>query len=183
MGKTEKNLPWQGGDISVIDREVVVSAQGLSYIENHEQAEAKKLIDKQFIELTKKPFGYRAAGAYIVCKIYIRPDEIKEIVGADGKKSTLWLPPQITDGDKFHSVSALVCGIGPDAFIGFDSHGHKRFPSGPICRIGDWINIPRNNSYMFQYRGVALAQLFDDYVLGVVEDPRDLTPINQKPLI
>ncbi len=161
----------------------VSKSQGQSYIENHEVDTAKALIDQQFKELTGKPFGYRVCGPYVIAKIFTRPEELKVIPQADGTTVTLWAPPNMVDNDKYHQVAALVCGVGPEAFTGLDSNGQPRFPHGPRCRVGDWINIPRNNSFMFQYRSVALAQLYDDMVLGVVEDPRDLTPINQKPLI
>lgn len=158
---------------------VAVSGSGLSYIEDHERAVAKKLIDDQFVAMTGKPFGFRVAGYYLVCKIYVRPEELAEVETADGKKVTLFRPDMSRDHDKYHSCAALVCGIGPQAFTGYDIHGHARFPAGAACRVGDWISIPRNNSFLQSYRGVAIAIIPDDMALGVIEDPEDVTPIQQ----
>lgn len=157
--------------------------QGLSYIDDHEVAEAKKLIDDEFTKTTGKPFGMRVAGYYIACKIYVRPEEIKKIKTEDGKEVTLYLPDQVRDSDKYQSCAALVCGIGPQAFTGYDLHGHSRFPRGPACRVGDWIALPRSVSFMLSYRGVAMALIPDDMILGIIEDPTDVKPINQAALI
>lgn len=160
-----------------------MSGSKLSYIEDHEIDPAMKLIDEVFTQLTGKPFGLRVAGYYLACKIFTRPEDLKTITQKDGTKVTLWLPPQYVDNDKYHSVSALVCGIGPQAFTGFDIHGHDRFPSGQGCRVGDLIAIPRQNSFLINYRGIPMAILPDDMVLAIVENEDDVTPINQKPLI
>lgn len=157
--------------------------QGLSYIEDHEVVAAKALIDAQFRQLTGKPFGAHTAGYYLACKVYVRPEELSVIKRDDGTEVTLWRPDVSREGDKFQSCSALVCGIGTQAFTGYDIHGNARFPGGPTCRIGDWIAIPRQHSYMVSYRGVAMALIPDDMVLMVVEGPEDVKPITQAALI
>lgn len=156
-----------------------MQARGLSYIEDHEVAAAKKLIDEQFKAITGKAFGYRPAGYYVVAKIYVRPDEVKLVEMPDGTKKPIYIPEQSRDTDKYHSCSALVCAVGPSAFSGKDHNGDIRFPAGAACRVGDWINIPRQNSFLFAYRGVAMAEFPDDMCLGVIEGPEDVTPIQQ----
>lgn len=155
---------------------------GLSYIDNHEVDAAKALIDKQFVDITGKPFGGRVCGYYIACKIYVRPEELTVVKGPEGKDVTLWRPDSQRQGDKYQSCSALVIGIGPQAFTGYDAHGHERFPAGPACRVGDWIALPRQQAYVMAYRGVALGIIPDDMPLMIVEDPRDVTPITQASL-
>ncbi len=157
--------------------------RGLSYIEDHEIAEAKRLIDEQFMSITGKPFGGRTCGYYLACKIYVRPGELKTIKTDDGRDVTLWRPDASREGDKYQSCSALVCGIGPQAFRGYDSHGHERFTAGAACRVGDWIAIPRQQAFVMAYRGVAMALIPDDMPLMVIEDPEDVTPITQAALI
>lgn len=174
----EMGAPLQGGAIGG-----ALGKKGLSYIEDGEVAAAKKLIDTQFAQLTGKGFGYRVAGYYLICKIYVRPEDVRSGKRDDGTEYKLYLPDQTRDRDKFQSCSALVCGIGPQAFTGYDIHGHPRFPGGPACRIGDWIAIPRQQSFMLAYRGVAMAQIPDDMVLGVIEAPTDVAPITQAALI
>lgn len=174
-GASSVGATWGGPDPS--------TSQGLSYIDDDEIKLAKELIDKQFTDITGKQFGFRAAGYYLACKIYIRPEEMKVIKKDDGTEVTLWHAPHARDNEKFHSVAALVCGIGPQAFTGYDIHGHKRFPSGPACRVGDWIAIPRSQAFVLSYRTVAMALIPDDMVLGVIEDPTDVTPITQAALV
>ena len=157
--------------------------KALAYVEEHEADEAKALIDKQFTELTGSPFDYRTAGYLITCKIWIRPEEAREITRDDGTKATLWLPEISREQDKLTSVAALVVDRGPVAYKGEDRHGVPRYPIGPWCRVGDWIMIPRQSSFLFQYKGVAMATLTDDKVMGILKDPRDVSPIYVAPRI
>lgn len=150
----------------------VVGAFG--YVMPHEAAQAKALIDARFIEMTGKPFGYRVTGYLIAVKIYVRPDEIKEIKRTDGSVGKLYISQQSQSEDKFSSVAALVVGIGPQAYKGKNVDGSERFPEGPWCAVCDWVCIPRYESHMFSYRGVAMATLTDDKIMGVIEDPTDV---------
>lgn len=155
----------------------------LPYVEEHELVEAKKLIDDQFMEMTGKPFGFRPAGYMIACKIFVSPDEIITGEREDGTKYTLYTAPVTQQQDVLKSTAALVCGVGPQAYQGFNPDGTPRFPEGPWCRVGDWICLPRASSFMVNYRGVAMAILPDDKVIGVIEDPRDLTELYVAPKI
>ena len=130
----------------------------MSNIEPHEEALAKQFIDEQFIEMTDQPF-----------EIYIRPEELKTIKKEDGTEVTLYLPDTVRAEDKFSSVSALVCAVGPEAY-----QGEKFERSGPWCKVGDWILIPRYESTMVSYRGVAMALLPDDRVMAVITGPEDV---------
>lgn len=146
----------------------------LPFVEDHEVEEAKKLIDKQFIEMTGKPFDFRPAGYFIACKLYVRPDELMEVTTKEGKKVTLWTAELSKQQDELKSVAALVCAVGPEAYSGLNADGSKRFPE-PWVRPGDWCCIPRHSSFVVKYRGVAIAIIPDDKVIGVIEDPTDLT--------
>lgn len=143
------------------------------FVEPHEEAAAKEIVDKQFVEMTGKPFTYKTAGYYVCAKIFVRSEEMKIITDKSGVKKTLWIPPSAVREDKYQSVAALVCGVGPQAYTG------DKFPEGPWARVGDWITLPRQESFMFMFRGVPMAQFPDDRVLGVIEDPLDVAPINQ----
>lgn len=147
----------------------------LPYVEEHEVDEARALIDKQFVELTGKPFGFRPAGYMIAVKIYIRPEEAKVIKRDDGTEVTWWNPPVSQQQDKFDSVSALVCAVGPQAYKGFNPDGTPRYPEGPWCRTADWVVIPRQSSFLCRYNGVTMAILPDDKVIGVIQDPAEVT--------
>lgn len=151
-----------------------LAGKPLSYIEPFEETTAKKLVDEQFIALTGKTFGLRPGGYMIAVKIYVRPEEIKEITKDDGSKVTLYIPHSAQTDDKYQSVAALVCSVGPQAYRGKDVMGNDRFPEGPWCKVGDWVAIPRHESFLLSYRGVAVALIPDDKVLAVIEDPTDV---------
>lgn len=141
----------------------------MSNIEPHEEALAKQFIDEQFVEMTGQPFDMRPAGYLVAVKIYIRPEELKTITQEDGTQVTLYLPDTVRAEDKYSSVSALVCAVGPEAY-----QGEKFERSGPWCKVGDWILIPRYESTMVSYRGVAMALLPDDRVMAVITGPDDV---------
>jgi len=141
----------------------------MSNIEPHEEELAKQFIDEQFVEMTGQPFDMRPAGYLVAVKIYIRPEELKTIKKEDGTEVTLYLPDTVRAEDKFSSVSALVCAVGPEAY-----QGEKFERSGPWCKVGDWILIPRYESTMVSYRGVAMALLPDDRVMAVITGPEDV---------
>jgi hypothetical protein len=147
----------------------------LPFVEAHEVDEAKGIIDKQFIEMTGKPFDFRPAGYYIACKLYVRPDELMEVTDKSGKKITLYTAEVSKKQDELTSVSALVCAVGDQAYTGVDKDGNERFPGGPWARVGDWVCLPRHSSFVVKYRGVAMAIIPDDKVIAVIEDPTDLT--------
>jgi co-chaperonin GroES (HSP10) len=141
----------------------------MSNIEPHEEVLAQEFIDQQFVEMTGQPFDMRPAGYLVAVKIYIRPEELKTIKKEDGTEVTLYLPDTVRAEDKYSSVSALVCAVGPEAY-----QGEKFERSGPWCKVGDWILIPRYESTMVSYRGVAVALLPDDRVMAVISGPEDV---------
>lgn len=141
----------------------------MSNIEPHEEALAKQLIDEQFVDITGEPFDMRPAGYLVAVKIYVRPEELKTIKQDDGTEVTLYLPDTVRAEDKYSSVSALVCAVGPEAY-----QGEKFERSGPWCKVGDWVLIPRYESTMVSYRGVAMALLPDDRVMAVIKGPEDV---------
>ena len=145
----------------------------MSNIEPHEEDMAKDLINQHFIEMTGQPFDMRPAGYLVAVKIYVRPEELKTITQDDGTEVTLYLPDTVRAEDKYSSVSALVCAVGPEAY-----QGEKFERSGPWCKVGDWILIPRYESTMVSYRGVAMALLPDDRVMAVVTGPEDVSAGN-----
>lgn len=145
----------------------------MSNIEPEEEALARTLIDEQFITLTGKPFDMKPAGYLVALKIYVRPEELKTGVTADGNPYTLYLPDMARAEDKYQSVAALVCAMGPEAY-----KGEKFAESGPWCKVGDWVMIPRYEATAVSYRGVTVALLPDDRIMAVVVDPTDVQSAN-----
>ena len=137
-----------------------------SFIDDNEEQEAKELIEKHL--------GFpapRATGYYMAVKIYLRPEEIATVVDeVTGKTKSIYLPESVTANDKYRNCTALVVSQGSECYKG------KRFKnSGPWCKIGDWIAIPRNEGTQLNYRGIPMQFIPDDRVLCVVEDPSYIT--------
>lgn len=177
-------VPTGGNDCGQFHKEPAKQQIGgaapkpLSYIEPFEEVIARKLVDDQFKALTGKPFGLRPGGYMVAVKIYVRPEEIKKIKRDDGTEASLYITPNTQSEDKYQSVAALVCAVGPQAYKGKDMVGNERFPEGPWCKVGDWVAIPRYEAFLVSYRGVALGLLPDDKILAVIEDPTDVAAIN-----
>lgn len=145
-----------------------------SYIEEHEEEEAKRLIDEEFTKLTGGPCTLRPTGYMILVKIWISPDEMKTITRDDGTQVTLWTPKITQDQDKYRSTSALVVAMGQDAYKGTNPDGTPRYLH-PWCKVGDWVVIPRYECYQIMFKGtVAMGLLPDDRILTVCEDPADV---------
>jgi co-chaperonin GroES (HSP10) len=66
----------------------------------------------------------------------------------------------------------FVAKIGPDAF-----KDEKRFPSGPSCKIGDFIIVRPNSGTRFKIHGREMRVINDDSIEAVVQDPRGLTRV------
>ena len=64
----------------------------------------------------------------------------------------------------------FVVKMGPDAF-----KDEKRFPSGPSCKIGDFVLVRPNTGTRMKIHGKEFRIIYDDQVEGVVEDPRGIS--------
>ena len=64
----------------------------------------------------------------------------------------------------------FVAKIGPDAF-----KDQARFPSGPSCKVGDFILVRPNTGTRMKIHGREFRIINDDNVEAVVEDPRGIT--------
>lgn len=64
----------------------------------------------------------------------------------------------------------FVVKLGPDAY-----KDEKRFPSGPSCKVGDFVLVRPNTGTRIKIHGKEFRLINDDSVEGVVEDPRGIT--------
>lgn len=132
-----------------------------SFIEQHEEEDAKKFIKEQLGYEPPKPCGY-----YMLVKLYIREEEIKTIVDEHGKEIKLYLPDTARHEDRYRSVCALVLAMGPDCYKG------ERFrETGPWCKVGDWVVIPRNEGTQIVYNEHPVHLIPDDRILMVIPEP------------
>lgn len=63
----------------------------------------------------------------------------------------------------------FVAKIGPDAF-----KDATRFPSGPSCKVGDFVLVRPNTGTRMKIHGTEWRLINDDSVQAVVEDPRGI---------
>jgi co-chaperonin GroES (HSP10) len=64
----------------------------------------------------------------------------------------------------------FVMKMGPDAF-----KDEKRFPSGPSCKVGDFVLVRPNTGTRIKIHGREFRIINDDSVQGVVQDPRGIS--------
>jgi co-chaperonin GroES (HSP10) len=64
----------------------------------------------------------------------------------------------------------FVVKMGPDAY-----RDEKRFPSGPSCKVGDFILVRPNTGTRIKIHGKEFRLINDDSVEAVVQDPRGIT--------
>lgn len=64
----------------------------------------------------------------------------------------------------------FVVKLGPDAY-----KDEKRLPSGPSCKVGDFVLVRPNTGTRIKIHGKEFRMINDDSVEGVVQDPRGIT--------
>lgn len=63
----------------------------------------------------------------------------------------------------------FVVKIGPDAYA-----DKARFPSGPSCKVGDFVLVRPNSGTRLKIHGREMRLINDDSVEAVVQDPRGI---------
>ena len=64
----------------------------------------------------------------------------------------------------------FVVKIGPESY-----QDKTRFPSGPRCKVGDFVIVRPNSGTRLKIHGREFRIINDDSVEGVVQDPRGIT--------
>ncbi len=64
----------------------------------------------------------------------------------------------------------FVMKMGPDAY-----KDTKKFPSGPSCKVGDFVLVRPNTGTRIKIHGKEFRMIYDDCVEAVVEDPRGIS--------
>ena len=64
----------------------------------------------------------------------------------------------------------FVVAIGPDAYA-----DKERFPSGPWCKVGDFVVVRANAGQRINIHGTEMRIINDDTVEGTVLDPRGIS--------
>jgi len=76
---------------------------------------------------------------------------------------------QMMHHEELLSPVLFVAKVGPDAF-----KDEKRFPSGPSCKVGDFILTRPNTGTRMKIHGTEWRLINDDSVEAVVQDPRGI---------
>ena len=64
---------------------------------------------------------------------------------------------------------AYVLSMGPLAY-----HDREKFPTGPWCKVGDWVVFARYAGSRIEIEGGEVRLLNEDEVLATVKDPTDI---------
>ena len=114
--------------------------------------------DSQVASQLPKPTGY---------KILIALPAPEEKTGGGILKSAKTL-----EAEEVGSIVGFVLGMGPDAYS-----SSERFPSGPYCKLGDWVMMRSYSGTRFKVHGKEFRLINDDTVEAVVEDPRGVVKV------
>lgn len=99
---------------------------------------------------------------HILCVV---PEAMEEFA-----ESTLIKASQTMHFEEVLTPVLFVVKLGPDAYA-----DKARFPSGPSCKVGDFIIVRPNSGTRMKIHGREFRLLNDDSVEAVVEDPRGIT--------
>lgn len=88
----------------------------------------------------------------------------------DKYESGLLKAGQTVHFEEVLSPVLFVVKMGPDAY-----KDEKRFPSGPSCKVGDFVLVRPNSGTRIKIHGQEFRIINDDSVEAVVEDPRGIT--------
>jgi co-chaperonin GroES (HSP10) len=75
----------------------------------------------------------------------------------------IFLPDDQVKRDQTAQVCSHVVALGPDCY-----KDETRFPSGPRCKVGDWIVMKSYAGVRLKARGEELRLINDDDVLAVL---------------
>jgi co-chaperonin GroES (HSP10) len=103
----------------------------------------------------------RPSGYHILCMVPEAQDEYDSgLLKADTTKHY----------EEVLTPVLFVVDIGPDAY-----KDTERFPSGPLCKVGDFVLTRPNSGSRVKIHGQEFRIINDDSVEATVEDPRGIT--------
>ena len=114
------------------------------------------LTDEEFEAQLPKPVGYR---------LLIALPKVEETY-----ESGLVKADQTKHAETVLSMMGAVIDMGEQAYSDKD-----RFPTGPWCKVGDFVMFRPNSGTRFSVKGQEYRLLNDDSIEAVVPDPRGVT--------
>ena len=118
-----------------------------------------KLPEKVEDKATQLP---KAAGYHILCMVPQVEEEYSE--------SGILKSAQTQQYEEVLTPVLFVMDVGPDAYA-----DKERFPSGPLCKVGDFVLIRPSSGSRLKIHGREFRIINDDSVEAVVQDPRGIT--------
>ena len=79
---------------------------------------------------------------------------------------------QTLQDEEVGSIVGMVLKLGADAY-----NDPKRFPSGPSCKVGDFVLVRSYSGTRFKVHGKEFRLINDDSVEATVEDPRGIIKV------
>jgi len=116
-------------------------------------AEKIEINDEELEAQLPKPVGYR---------VLIAMPEVEETF-----ESGLFKANITKNHESVLSIIGLVLDMGEQAYSDID-----RFPSGPWCKVGDYVMFRANTGTRFKVGGVEYRLMNDDSIEAIVADPR-----------
>lgn len=112
-------------------------------------------------EEIKKFDGYTVPGWRIAVRLYIETAVTK---------GGILLPQTMHEDQQYKACVGLVVKQAKAAYL------DPRYElTGKWCEIGDWVVFPRHAGTQVNYRALPLMLLQEDSVIGVVDNPSDIS--------
>ena len=129
------------------------------HLPNKELVGLKKSEDQKEVtkEKTKlpKPTGWR---------ILVLPFKMSEKT-----KGGVLLGQETLDRQQVASQCGNVIAMGDSCY-----KDKERYPSGPWCKVGDWVIFARYSGSRIEIEGGEVRLLNEDEILATVQDPKDI---------
>lgn len=116
------------------------------------------ITDEEFEAQLPKPVGFR---------ILIALPQVEEVFDSGIVKADI-----TKNHEQILSMMGAVIDMGDQAYKDPD-----RFPTGPWCKIGDFVMFRPNSGTRFKANGQEYRLLNDDSIEAVVADPRGVTRV------
>lgn len=127
--------------------------------------ELKKVIEEEN-EIEPDYSKITPSGPMVIIELF---DPGNKAIHKDGRVSSLYIPVSKRDDARFIMSVGKVVKMNPSCY-----QGSKFELTGPYCKVGDWAYFRRSNGEPLNFQGKSLIQIFDDYVLGTVDDPKEI---------
>lgn len=119
----------------------------------------ESMTDEQIEDRIPKPVGYR---------VLVALPKIDETYGDSGIVKTT----KAIQHDTILSIIGAVVDMGDECYS-----DKERFPSGPWCKVGDYVMFRANTGTRFRVGDQEFRLMNDDSIEAVVPDPRSIARV------